>query len=155
MEKYIESLEKAVKNIHIADHMLYVTYPVIKDKRLLMKTLEQIYDSVVGIINSILQYDYMYKRISLYSDPRANFETFVNKCAKRYNITQEELSEIQALMVLASSHKKSSMEFMRKEKIVIMTNNLKTAIVDSEKLKKSLNLAKNLANKVKLVINSR
>ena len=153
MEKHEESLSKALSNMRIADHMLYVTYPIIKDKRLLLKTLEQVYDSVICTINSILYYDYLYKRVQLYPDPRANFDTFINKCSKRYNITDDDILAIKELISLAEMHKKSSAEFTRREKIVIMAESLKTSIIDTEKLKKYLNLSKKLVEKAKFGMN--
>ena len=149
LEKHIESLNKAIKNIRISDHMLYVTYPVIKDKRLLLKILDQVYDSVIGVINSILQYDYINKRINLTNNAKQNFETFINKCAKRYNITPEETDDITELITIIEGHRKSPMEFTRMDKIVIMSESLNTLIIDSNKLKKYLSLAKNLVNKAK------
>jgi hypothetical protein len=153
MEKYVENLEKAIKNIRIADHMIYVTFPVIKDKRLLLKTLDQVYDSVVCTINAILQYDYLYKRINLSSDAKQNFDTFINKSAKRYNLTLEEIQDLIELLTIVENHKKSSLEFLRRDKIVIMSESLKTIIIGSEKLKKYLNLAKNIVNKAKFGMN--
>ena len=146
---HIQMLTKAIKDIKISDHMIYVTYPVIKDKRLLMKALDQVYESIVSIINSILQYDFLNKRLELYKEPRANWDSFVNKCSRRYNITPEEITVISELFSLVESHKKSPIEFQRKDKIVIMSDSLKTTLIDSEKLKKYLNLAKNLVNKAK------
>lgn len=148
-EKHIESLNKAIKNIRIADHMLYVTYPVIKDKRLLLKSLDEVYDALVLIINSILQYDYLKRMITLTNNPQQNLEIFITKCARRYNLTPEELSEITNLITLMESHKKSPMEFARRDKVIILSDSLKTTTIDSEKLKKYLSLAKNLVNKAK------
>jgi len=152
MENHLENLSKAVKNIRIADHMIYITYPVIKDKRLLIKALEHINDSVVCIVNSILQYDYLHKRISLYPDSKDNLEIFLLKCAPRYNITPEEKAEIKEILATAESHRKSPMEFSRRERIVIMSNDLKTTVIDAENLKKYLSLAKNITNKAKFVM---
>lgn len=148
-EKHIESLNKAISNIRVADHMIYITYPVIKDKRLLIKTLEHINDSVVCTINSILQHDSAFKRITLYSNSRDNLEIFMSKCCQRYNITPEEKESIKELFYIVESHKKSPMEFSRREKIIIMSDSLKTSVIDSEKLKKYLSLAKNMINKAK------
>lgn len=147
--KHLENLQKAVHNIRIADHMLYVTYPVIKDKRLLLKTLDEVYDSVILTINSVLQFDSLNNRITLSPIPHENFDTFVTKCVNRYNITQEELGDIKELLYLTESHRKSSVEFMRKEKVIVMSDTLKTTILDTERLKKYLNLAKSLVNKAK------
>jgi hypothetical protein len=151
-ETYAESVEKAIKNIRIADHMLYVTYPVIKDKRLLLKALDQTYDSIICIINAVLQYDYLFKRIQIYKDAQANFQTFLEKCARRYNITPEESKEITNIIAVMNSHKKSPIEFQRKDRIIIMSDNLKTTSIDYENLKKYLTLAKSLVTKIRAVM---
>lgn len=153
MEKYEESLNKATKEIKIADHILYVTYHIIKDKRLLIKALEQEYESLMNIINSILQYDYLWKRIQLYKDSRLNFDTFINKCSKRYNISEEEIREIKEFLLLIELHKKSPMEFMRREKVIIMSDSLKTNYIDYEKLKKYLEMVKRIIKKASFAWN--
>jgi hypothetical protein len=129
--------------------MIYITYPVIKDKRLLLKALDEVYDSIVCAINAILQYDFLYSRIRLTDDPKQNFEIFINKCAKRYNLNGEEIKEIIELLNLVENHKKSSIEFLRKDKVVIMSESLKTTFIDSGRLKRFLNISKNLVNKAK------
>jgi len=63
MERFLESLDKAKRLIQTADHLSYVTFPLIKEKRLLLKILEDISDSVVYTINAILQYEYIHKRV--------------------------------------------------------------------------------------------
>lgn len=147
MEKYEESLAKSVKELRVADHILYVTYHIIKDKRLLLKALEQEYESLMSIINAILQYDYLWKRIQLYHDSRLNFETFIEKCSKRYAITTQEIQEIKDFISIVELHKKSPTEFMRKERVIIMSNSLKTSFIDYEKLKKYLEMIRKIIKK--------
>lgn len=148
-KKYLETLNKAIKNIKIADHIVYVTYPVINDKRLLLKSLDHIYEALIEIINSILQYDYFWQKIQLSKEAKVNFDTFAIQCSKRYNITTEEIAQIVEAIVLAENHRKSAIEFLRKEKIVIMNDNLKTTTLEPEKLKKYLNLLRKLLEKAK------
>jgi len=40
-------------------------------------------------ISSILQYEYLYKRITLYKNSKVNFKTFIEKCASRYRISKD------------------------------------------------------------------
>ena len=39
MEKFLEALVTAEKDLRTIDHMVYVTFPLIKDKRLLLKVI--------------------------------------------------------------------------------------------------------------------
>ena len=153
LEKYKENILLAIKVMKIADHITYVTYPVIKDKRLLMKSLDSVYDSIVAIINSTLQYDYMWKRIKLQKDPKINFDTFMEKCSLRLGLTPEENQEILELFSTVESHRKSPIEFMRKDKVVILSSNLKTSIVDLERVKRYLNLSKKMIEKARKYMN--
>ena len=61
-EKFEELIENAKRHIRIADHIAYVTFPLVKEKRLLLKVLDDTYLVMINIINAILQYDYVYKR---------------------------------------------------------------------------------------------
>jgi len=152
-EKYKEKIALAIKNMKIADHITYVTYPVIKDKRLLLKSLDSVYDSIAGIINAILYYDYIWKRIELHKDPKINFDTFLGKCSPRLELGTEEIRDILELFATVESHRKSPLEFMRKDKIVIMSTSLRTSIIDLERVKKYLNLSKRMLEKAKKYMN--
>jgi len=151
-ESYMENLEKAAASIRIADHILYVTYPLINEKKLILKALEEVYNSLLNIINAILQYDYIWKRIKLYSNPQDNFETFKEKCSKRYNITEQELSQLLEIFKIMQSHKKSPMEFLRQNKIIIMSDNLTTFTISHEKVKSYLFLSKTILARIKQII---
>ena len=118
MEKFLENIEEAEKTIQTADHMIYVTFPLIKDKRLLLKILREIKKAVTSCINSILQYEYLYKRINLYKDSKVNFKTFADKCAFRYKISKEEIKLILDLFDLAKKHEESPFEFIKKKKLL-------------------------------------
>jgi len=107
MEKFLENLTTAEKTIRAADHMIYVTFPLIKDKRLLFKILHETKNAIALCINSILQYEYLYKRIKLYKDSGLNFKIFVEKCVPRYGITKEEMNLILELFDFVEKHKES------------------------------------------------
>jgi hypothetical protein len=155
MEKYIENLNKAKAMLSVADHMLYMTYPLVKEKRLLLKILNEIYLVVLNIINAILQYEYIYKRINLYQTAQENFAVFKNKCAQRYGINPEQVQQIARIFELAEKHKTSPFEFVRDNKIVIMTNALKTDIITVETMKEFIILSKDLLRKAESIIKAK
>ena len=139
-----EDIKRILRN---ADHMIYITYPVLKENRLLAKVLEEVHSSVKKTVDIIMQHEYECKRIKLYSDPKLNMTIFEQKCAARYYITQEEMIGIKQIMQLFDSHKSSPMEFSRQNKFVIMSDDLRTDSITVQKLKLMLGVAKNLARK--------
>ncbi len=153
MEKFLSSLEIAAKTIKTADHMAYITFPLLKDKRLLIKILSEIYLAMLNIVNAVLQYEYYYKRIILYKDARMNFNTFVERCSSRYSISQEDVKRILDIFTIIEKHKQSPMEFVRREKLVIMSDDMQTESISIERLKEYLILSKELLRKVSEVIN--
>jgi hypothetical protein len=152
MEKFLENIQEAQKTIQVIDHMIYVTYPLIKDKKILTKLLTETKKVITNCINSILQYEYLYKRITLYHNPKTNFKIFTEQCAQRYKITKEEIAFILKLFELIEKHKQSTMEFLKNEKVVILSENLKTETITIEKIKEFFNLSKSIMEKTLVMI---
>jgi Iap family predicted aminopeptidase len=152
-EKFKENLNDAIKSLQIADHMTYVTLPIINEQRLLIKIFDEIYKSIINCINAILNYEYLYKRIHIYKDNGDNIRTFANKCARNYSLTNEQIKKILEILELNRKHKQSAMEFVKQNKIIILSDNLRTQSMDIQKIKEYLLLAKELLMKTNKRIN--
>jgi len=149
--KYLESLEKSRRSRKIADHMAYMTYPMMGDKRLLLKIVDEIYCALIGSMNAILQYEYLKKRINLSDDADYNLKLIFEKCAQRYGISNEDIYSIREFFSLYEQHKKSPIEFQRKDKVVLMSDDFRTKIIDLEKIKKYIFLVRKIEEKAGFV----
>jgi len=154
-EKFIEYMEKAEKTIQTVDHMVYVTFPLVKDKNLLLKILTETNLAVLNIVNAILQYEYLYKRIDLTKDARSNLRLFTEKCAPRYSITSEEVKLILELLDLSKKHRESPFEFIKEEKVVILSENMHQSTLSLEKVKEFIIMGKSILGKTKDVMKKR
>jgi len=152
MEKFFENLEKSEKTIQTAGHLLYVTYPLIKDKRLLLKILTEIKKGIASCMNAVLQYEYLYGRIKLSSNPKLNLKKFLEKCCPRYNISEINVKKTIKLFEIVEKHKTSPFEFAKKDKIVILSDNMTSEIITLEKVKEFLDSSKIILQKSKDVI---
>jgi hypothetical protein len=148
MKKILENLEEAKREIKTLDHMLYMTFPIVRENKFLLNILSKNTKVLKKIINSILQYEYIYKRIQLYNNPEKNLQTFKNKISKRYEISEEEIAQIQELLEISDAHEKSSMEFKRENEIIILSENMEKRVINVEKIKKQINLLKTLLTKI-------
>ena len=146
---YQENLQKARKKIEFADHMVYITFPLIKENKLIIKILAEINNALKILITSILQYEYEYKRIRLYKNPDINFQTFA-RISEKYSISQKEITEIKEILFLIKKHENSSFEFSKAEKFIIMANSQAISI-SLEKIKNYLNTVKNLLKKAEII----
>ena len=152
MQKIFRNLEEADRIIKAVDHLVYVTFPIVMDKRMLLNIISETKKAVALCINSILQYDYIYRKIRLYKDTKENFITFREKCAPRYGISPREVDMMASLFELAERHKKSPLEFVRNDKIVIMSDNFHISTITVEKTKEFVILARNLLEKIEKTI---
>jgi hypothetical protein len=149
MNKILKNIDDAEKRTNIAGHIIYVTYPLLKDKKLLIKALLEAKEIVIACISAILQNEYINKRIDLTRDSSNNFKIFSDKCASRYNINEREIQKIIELFELAEKHKESSMEFMKDNKVIILDRKMKVETLTVEKTKDMIELAKEILIKTK------
>ncbi|MEK6829444.1 MAG: hypothetical protein AABY15_04905 [Nanoarchaeota archaeon] len=148
MEKFLQNLQEADRIIKAVDHLVYVTFPLVKDKRMLLKILMETKKAVALCINVVLQHDYLYKKIRLYKDHKENFRTFREKCAPRYGISEQDAGKITSLFEIAEKHKKSPLEFVRNDKVVIMSENFQTHTITLEKTKEFVIMAKKMLQSI-------
>ncbi len=150
MEKYEISLEEARSTLDSANRMITLTLPVLRDNKFLVKIFEKIHDSMLSIVKSVLQHEYLYKRINLYQDAESNFDTF-RECAERYKIPSDYANQIRKVFLLMKSHKESPVEFVKKEKFVILSDNLRTDIITIAKLKEFHAIALDVLSRTKVI----
>jgi hypothetical protein len=152
-ENFLSTLDDAQRHLKTADHMIYITFPLVKDKRILIKVLEEIHNSLSKMIAVVLEYEYKMKRIKKYNDEKMNFEIFRQQCASRYNLKPEQTEKIIEIIRIAEKHRQSPFEFARKDKFFIMSENLKMDTINIEKLKDFLAVAKDVMMKVNASFN--
>ncbi|MBI2207888.1 hypothetical protein HYU50_00160 [Candidatus Woesearchaeota archaeon] len=143
MEKFQELRDAARKKLQLADHILTMTYPVVKDPHLLLSSVENLFLAFSYGMGSVLHYDRTFKRIPPFPDNFVlKFELFKGKCAKRYNIPEEHLKTIKDLREIIVAHKKSPIEFSRKENFVICMDDYSMRTISSNEVKGYMEKAK-------------
>ena len=84
MQHLKELIEEANRKIRTADHLAYMTYPMLKDPKLIMKIAENISEAMKIAIEAIVYYDRLYKRIQpLGEEFTTKYDIFKSSCAKR------------------------------------------------------------------------
>ncbi len=96
MEAYQLLARKAFNNFKAADHLTYVTLPLLKDTRLILTVLENLNLSLINGMNSILEYERLYRRISALPENLDLRLDVFKIVGKRYNVTEEELNLIRS-----------------------------------------------------------
>lgn len=147
MEFYAINLKKAEENLKKIDNLI-VLAQVSKNKKLMLMALEEIEKTIKNCISSILHYEYLIKRAKLSKNPSDNFKTFEQKSSKNY-ITKQELDLIKEILNLTKDHKQSSMEFLKGEEIIIMSEHQDIKKLSMQKLTNFLSITKIILDKIK------
>lgn len=132
MEDWQENIKKARQHFQIADHMTYVSFVILKENRLMIKIINELYISATSLIKAILKYEEDRGNVRLYTDSNLNFRTFKG-VYKKY-ISEEEFKNLVLIMRLERQHKDSPMEFVKKDTLVIM-NEDRYETINIEKLR--------------------
>ncbi len=145
----LKLFEKAEKSFQAADHVTYIVYPLLKDTKLLKKSLEEVFISVTNLVNSILVFEQKNQRIRLSPDKKQNLGAFKAIC-QRMDISEPECALLLEMIELNEKHQKSPSEFMRNEKILILLDNTRIETISLEKLKSFINILKSSIEKFKI-----
>jgi len=143
MEKFQELRDAANKKLKLADHILTMTYPMVKDPRLLLSSIEHLFLAFSYSMSSLLYYEQLFKRIPPFQDNfTSKFDIFKDKCSVRYNIDIEFTKIIQDIKDIIVSHKKSPMEFSRNDSLIICNGDYKMKTISAQMIHNYVQKAK-------------
>ena len=143
MEKFQESLKKAKYDTHIADHMIYITYKVVDNPKLLLSAMKKILASMLLALEALLQYERLFKRIpALPQSQTSRLLLLKDYCTKKYKLSQNYIYLIKELNDLIVAHESSPVEFSRNSRFVICSHNYRMKTITINKIKEYLSLNK-------------
>ena len=143
MEKHEEAIAKSKKQFHLADHMLNVTYPLIKDTKLLLPIIENIFMSMGNAMVAVLYHDRMYKEIPSFGDSfESKFNAFKEHCVHRHGIDKSYIADMHDIKTIIIERKKSPVEFVRKDRFVICNEHYKIRTLSIDDIRSYLSKAK-------------
>jgi len=153
MEEFQQLKEIAQKKISLADHMLTMTYPLVKDTKLLLVVLENIFLAMTNAMGSVLHYERLFKRVPPFTDNFENkFSLFKEKCVTRYNINPEYTKLLREVKDIIVQHRKSPVEFVRKDRFVICSDNYKIKTVSIDQIKEYISRAKSFIQQTNFIV---
>lgn len=149
MEKYQDFRDKARKAVHVADHMLTMSYPLLNDPKILVSVAKNLNQGVMYAIDSALEHEKLFKRIPAFHDsPDEKIRIFREKIIQRYNLNHNYYKLAVTLKELMHVHRNSTVEFPRGEKFVMASENYEMRTITIKELKNYIIEAKLLVDEV-------
>jgi len=134
---------QALEKLKIADHLVGTTYSLVKEPKLLVSVIENIYQAFDLTLSALLEYEKNFKSIPAYNQTfEDKMEIFRRKIVTKYGISNDVTIFILDLKKTLDEHKKSNVEFTKKETFVITDNDYNLTTLKIEDVKKTLVKAK-------------
>jgi hypothetical protein len=153
MQTKEKSLTESLRHIETADHMTYVTFPLVNEKKLLLKIFEEIHKAMISLTLALIVHESKKRKMKIYCDDNKNFKKFI-EILGNHHLKKDEIRKITEIEGLYKKHKASAMEFSRKDSVIIMQDNLDVLALDIKKIKEYLALCKSLFIKISLILNN-
>lgn len=154
MREFLQLQHEAVSKIKLAEHMLTQTYPLLKDARLLLAVVKDVFYALDNSLSSLLYLEAKYKKIPPFEDTfEGKYDAFRYHVIDKHNINREFLLLIKDVQAIIIAHKKSPVAFARKEKFVICATNYSMQEVTPDKLKKYISQTKEFISIINNVVN--
>ena len=135
MERFQEARAKALQNLKVADHLLNVTYPLIQDTKLLLAVLDHLFLSLANTMSALLWYKRLLKEVPPFSNNfDGKFNTFT-QWAQQHHIDKEYAKMMMEIKELIMLHRKSKVEFRKKDRFIVCDDNYSVTAVTASKLK--------------------
>jgi len=153
MEKFQTLLREATQRFANADHVVYVTYPLLNDPKLIIVIIGHLYNSLVRALEALIEYEYYQKRIDyLPRNLKDRIFVFRDSILKRYGFSENIIKILEDLHKIMEFREKSPVEFMRKNTFVICDDNYSTKMINFQKIKKYAIEIKSFIQQMKNVI---
>jgi hypothetical protein len=153
MEQFQFLRDKAFEKVKVADHMLFMTYPVVNDPRLLIAVLENVSASLDYGVASLLHHQLLFKQIPPFKESyQSRFEMFRNLVVPKLNLSGNYVKLISDVRQLLSAHKKSPVSFVKKDKFVILSPKYDVKALDVNLMKRYVFEAKLFVSNVNAIV---
>ena len=155
MQEIKITLDRANQLIRRADHMLYVTYPLLKDNKLIITMADNIVNGVLSAMDAVLMYEKLYKRISDYpEDFKGKIIIFKGIMASKYKIERDSIVAIEDLKNFLDERKIGNTEFTKNDKYMFFSQKQGIKSLGIDKIKQNLNISKELLRKVNGILSN-
>jgi lipopolysaccharide biosynthesis glycosyltransferase len=134
---------QALEKLKVADHLVGTTYSLVKEPKLLVSVIENIVQALELAVTALIEYEKNFRTIPKYDTTfNGGMEIFRRKIMTKYNISNEVLDFITDVKKTLDEHKKSAVEFTKKDKSVISDNDYNITTLNVDSAKKTLAKAK-------------
>jgi hypothetical protein len=151
MEKFNQLLKQARESFSTADHLAYVSFPMIREPKMLYVIAEALHKTAMQVITALLYYEKMYKRIMTIPQEEGARIQMLEKLAPKYKLSNGVVDAVKDLSEIMQKYKESPMTFSRGDKFVMSTDVFNLKMLDANLLKNHVLSVRTLLERVEAI----
>jgi len=151
MEEPIELIKKAEEELKIADHILIMTYPLVKDPKMLIAICKRLVNVCNSGMDAFLTKEYFLRKIN--AIPK-DYIAKLKLIEKLLNIEKSILKTVKDIKEIINEHKQSAIEFIRNERLVMANDDYRLRTISQEQIKGYILKIKIFISKIKKEVES-
>jgi hypothetical protein len=140
-------IQKAQQELGLADHMLYVTFPLLNDKRIFLNAINHLGMAIREVVRSFMNREADYKRIRM---PPEDFliNDFINKYSQKLGLNSY-IKMIRDVTSFNNIRDRASIKLKRKDKFIVISPEYSMFALTINDAKNYLGLAREFMDKMK------
>jgi len=144
-------VSKAVEELRLADHMIYITLPLLDDKGIFLNAVSHLGKAVREVVRSFMSREADYKRLSFMPPEDLLINEFIGKYASQLGVKgyTKMLKEVTAFNNMRS---RSSIKLKRNNKFIVISPEYSMIALSIAEVKGYLGLAKEFISKMEGLI---
>jgi hypothetical protein len=149
----LKAKDNATQKYEGARHLLNVTFPMIKDPKLLLGVVHNLSASLESSMDAILAYERLLRLVPIYSNTyESKFNLFRMRSVRRNNVPPAAVHLMSELRFILDLHKKSPMEFQRGNRFVICNKDYQLKVISIKDIQQYLYTTKNMLDLMNLLV---
>lgn len=135
METFKNLVLETNRHYRLADHITNVTYPLLKDSRLLLSMIDNLDKCVKCALDAYIYIEKINNRISVFpTDLPTKLHVFSKTAAIRHNVNGFQIL-IREIDEITNKHKESPVEFIKDNKLYMYNREYKARTLDIKDIK--------------------
>ncbi len=143
--KVLDDLAYAKKELKLADHMAYVTYKLLGDRRIVLSIIEHICNALSTSVNSFLEHERFLKKVyHIPDDSKLRMRFFLRDYATELGLDLDDENMLIRLEDMRDLNKRSNYNLQRGDSFFFVNDGFRVETIDLKMVKKYLRQSKNV-----------
>jgi hypothetical protein len=154
MELFEKLHKDAEEKWRTADYLAGTAYNNLQDPKLLLTALENVFLAFSYALSAVVHYERLWKRVPPFTDDFEGRMMIMQRYVQhRYDVDSEYLKSLREVKLLVLEHKKSPIEFRRKDQFVICTDDYQLKVLTQSVVRGYVGKCKDFLSMVRTIIN--